>query len=270
FSPHAQSIMGYKSPPAEWIIIVFMFLAGANFTLQVRALRGNVRALWEDVELRGYVAITAATTLVLFVFLGFDPAVGEWSLVSLRTALFQNLSIMTTTGFASADFSLWADRSKVVLVFLMLVGGCSGSAGGGIKVIRALFLGRFLLRQFTRAIHLKAVVPIRLGRRVFSEAEFQPIIGFIATYFTLFLIGGVLASIFENDLNIGFFGAIVTLGNIGPGFGAIGPMGSFAGLTTATKAIYFFLMWAGRLEVITLLVLFDSRLWRNALPSRTS
>lgn len=270
FSPHGQSIMGYNNPTVEWIIIVFMFLAGANFTLQVRALRGNVRALWEDVELRGYVAILAGTTLVLFVFLGYDTAVGEWSLASLRTALFQNLSIMTTTGFASTDFSLWADRSKVVLVFLMLVGGCSGSAGGGIKVIRALFLGRFLLRQFTRAIHLKAVIPIRLGRRVFSDAEFQPIIGFIATYFTLFLVGGIVASMLENDLSIGFLGAIATLGNIGPGFGPIGPMGSFAGLTTATKAIYFFLMWAGRLEVITLLVLFERRLWRNAFSPSTS
>lgn len=270
FSPNAQSIMGYQSPPIEWIIIGFMFLAGANFTLQVRALRGNVRALWEDVELRGYVAIVAITTLVLFAILGADPAVGGWSLGTLRTALFQNLSIMTTTGFASVDFNLWADRSKVVLVFLMLIGGCSGSAGGGIKVIRALFLLRFLARQLTRAIHLKAVIPIRLGRRVFPDAELQPILGFIASYFALFMAGGILASLLENNMIVGFSGAIATLGNIGPGFGPLGPMASFAGLTTMTKAIYFFLMWAGRLEVITLIVLFKTSLWRGAFSLRKS
>jgi len=268
FSPHPQSIMGYGNPAAEWIIIAFMFLAGANFTLQVRALRGNVRALWEDVELRGYVAILASTTFVLFFLLGFDPAVGEWSLTSLRTALFQNLSVMTTTGFGSVDYSLWADRSKIVLVFLMLIGGCSGSAGGGIKVIRILFLVRFLARQVTRAIHLKAVIPIRLGRRVFSDAEFQPIIGFVASYVALILVGGILTSILENDMNLGFLGAIATLGNIGPAFGKIGPMGSFADLTSATKVIYCFLMWAGRLEVITLFVLLEGRLWRSIIPAR--
>ncbi|HOY68060.1 MAG TPA: TrkH family potassium uptake protein, partial [Candidatus Ozemobacteraceae bacterium] len=268
FSPHSQSIMGYGSGTVEWIIIVFMFLAGANFTLQVRALRGNVRALWEDVELRGYLAIVMGSTLVLFLLLGVDPAVGGWSLGTLRTALFQNLSILTTTGFGSVDFSLWNERSKVVLVFLMLIGGCSGSAGGGVKVIRILFLMRFLARQVTRAIHLRAVIPIRLGRRIFQDAELQPILGFIAAYFALFLVGGSLASVLENDMSIGFLGALATLGNIGPGFGPIGPMGSFAGLTTLTKALYFFLMWAGRLEVITLFVLFEPSLWRGAFTRR--
>lgn len=270
FSPHPQSIMGYQSAPVEWICIVFMFLAGANFTLQVRALRGNLRLLWDDVEMRGYLGILAATTIVLFTLLGTDPAQG-WSLTTLRTALFQNLSIMTTTGFASVDFELWTDRAKAVLVFLTVIGGCSGSAGGGIKVIRALFLLRFLARQLTRAIHLKAVIPIRLGRRVFLDAEFPPILGFITAYFSLFIAGGLLASIFESNLLVGFSGAIATLGNIGPGFGPIGPMGSYAGLTTGTKAIFFFLMWAGRLEVITLIVLFKPALWRGVFhPSRVA
>lgn len=260
FSPHGQSIMGYANPRAEWIIIVFMFLAGANFTLQVRALRGNLRALWENVELKGYVGIVLVSSLVLFFILGQDPTVG-WSLSTLRTALFQNISILTTTGFASVDFQLWTDRAKVVLAFLMLIGGCSGSAGGGIKVIRALFLVKFLARQMIRAIHLKAVIPIRLGRRIFMDHEFQPILGFIGLYFSLFVIGGILTAMLENDLIVGFSGSIVTLGNIGPGFGAIGPMGSFAGLTSATKAIYFLLMWAGRLEVVTLLALFQRELW---------
>ncbi len=262
FSPNGQSIMGYHSPAAEWIIIFFMFLAGANFTLQVKSLNGNWGALFRDVELRFYLVIILVSTLTLFLVLAFQPGHG-FDVPTLRSCLFQNLSILTTTGFASEDFESWNTRAKLVLFTLFFIGGCSGSAGGGIKVIRALFLIRFLIRGIFKAINLRAVTPVRLGNQVFDVSDVQPVLVFILVYFSTYVMGGFCLAFIENDFTLGFAGAIATLGNIGPGFGSIGPMGSFAGLHAVSKMICFVLMWAGRLEVITLVVFLSPSVWRN-------
>ena len=262
FSPNAESIMGYKSPVAEWIIILFMFLAGANFTLQVKtALRGNAKELIENSELRTYCLIVFLSTAALFTVFAYDQSHG-FNLTSLRSSIFQNLSILTTTGFATEDFNLWAAQAKAVLIVLMFIGGCSGSAGGGIKVIRFMFLINMIRKGIRRAIYPKAVLLVRVGKRVFESVEIQPIISFILLYFLLYGTAGTVVSIIENDLVIGFTGAIVTLGNIGPGFGTIGPMGNFADLHAISKMIFFFLMWAGRLEIMTLFIFCKPEVWR--------
>jgi trk system potassium uptake protein TrkH len=262
FSPHGQSIMGYQNPAAEWIIILFMFIAGANFTLQVKALRGNWRALWLDFELRGYTVIVLLTSVLLLAVLVVNGS-HSLSLDTFRACLFQNLSILTTTGFASEDFNLWKDSAKMVLVMMMFIGGCSGSAGGGIKVIRFLFMVKFMVRGILKSIYPKAISPIRLGPRLFHETETNPIVSFVVAYFLLFASGAAAMAILENDLIVGATGAIVTLGNIGPGFGAIGPMGSFAGLHPLSKIICTVLMWAGRLEVMTLILFCHPKIWQN-------
>ncbi|HNV70123.1 MAG TPA: TrkH family potassium uptake protein [Candidatus Ozemobacteraceae bacterium] len=262
FSPHPQSIMGYANPAVEWIIILFMFLAGANFTLQVRALRGNLRALWDNAELRFYLVIITWSSAILTLILARSTPLA-FTIDALRAALFQNLSILTTTGFATHDFNLWSDSAKTVLLVLMFIGGCSGSAGGGIKVIRLLLLLRYIGRAIIRAIHPKAIITIKLGKRVFSESEVQPILSFIFLYFCFFAVGGTIAALIENNLIVGYTGAIATLGNIGPGFGLIGPMGSFGTLHPVTKLLYTVLMWAGRLEIIALVVFMSRETWSN-------
>lgn len=263
FSPHPESIMGYHNASVEWVITFFMFLAGANFTLQVKGIKGNLGSFFKNPELRLYVLIIAiATALLTLNLCASDCTTGFFS--TLRTAMFQNISIITTTGFATVDFELWSDGAKVVLLVLMFIGGCSGSAGGGIKVIRLLLMLRYLGRVLLKAIHPSAVITIKLERRIFKEAEIQPVFSFVALYFAFFAIAGTLAALIENNLIVGYTGAIATLGNIGPGFGVIGPMGSFASLHWLTRSIYIFLMWAGRLEIMAVAVFLRYETWSDS------
>ena len=159
FSSHPESIMGFQNPAVEWIICAFMFLAGANFALQYRALLGRPGALLRDDEFRVYTAIVAvsASGLALFLWMGGGQA-------SVRTALFQTLSVLTTTSYASADFDLWTDQTKVILLALMFIGGCAGSAAGGPKVLRHVLVGRYTLAELRRTLHPRAVLPIKHGR----------------------------------------------------------------------------------------------------------
>jgi trk system potassium uptake protein TrkH len=267
FSPNAESIMGYQNPAAEWIFILFMLIAGANFTLQVKAFGGNLRSVFGNYELISYFFIVLLASLSLLFVLGSGGGRGV-SLETFRAGLFQCLSILTTTGFASEDFNLWSDAGRTILLIMMFIGGCSGSAGGGIKVIRFMFLIRFMGRGILLAIFPKAVSPLRLGDRLFQENETNPIMSFIIAYFLLFAVGGSVMAVLENNLVVGYTGAIATLGNIGPGFGAIGPMGSFAGFHPFSKMICTILMWAGRLEVMSLIIFLHPDVWRNLVWKR--
>lgn len=263
FSPHPQSIMGYNSGAVEWVIIFFMFLAGANFTLQVKAVKGNPRSFFSNSELKLYALIIVIASTVLTYFLyNADPSAGL--LFNVRTALFQNLSILTTTGFASVDFELWSDSAKTVLFVLMFIGGCSGSAGGGIKVIRFMLVVKYLGKVLLRAVYPQAILTVKLQNRTFKESEIHPVFSFVTLYFTFFAVGGTIAALIESNIVVGYTGAIATLGNIGPGFGLIGPMGSFATLHWATKCIFTFLMWLGRLEIMALAVFLRKETWTDS------
>lgn len=264
FSPHASSIMGYNNHIAEWIIIVFMFLAGANFTLQVKFMRGNYASFLRNPELRLYALIILVATAILTGVLSQNGSGGASIIDTIRIALFQNISVMTTTGSATVDFELWSDSAKVVLLVLMFIGGCSGSAGGGIKVVRFLLLFRYLGKVLLKTIYPQAVVTVKLEKRIFKENEIQPVFSFVAMYLIFFAVGGTLASLIESSIMTGFTGAIATLGNIGPGFGKLGPMGSFYDLHWVTKSIYTFLMWAGRLEIMALAVFIRPEIWRES------
>ncbi|HET9194424.1 MAG TPA: TrkH family potassium uptake protein, partial [Vicinamibacterales bacterium] len=166
FSPHPQSLAGYDSATIQWIVTVFMFVAGANFALQYRAVRGGRIALVRDEELRAYFGIVIVATIAVMLFLLRDGL--AWA-EAARHAAFQVISILTTTGYASTDFQLWNDQAKMVLVLLMFIGGCAGSAGGGPKVVRHVLMARFTLRELTRTMHPRAVLPVKLGGRVVPE-----------------------------------------------------------------------------------------------------
>jgi trk system potassium uptake protein TrkH len=263
FSPDPQSIMGYDSSLVEWIIIFFMFLAGANFTLQVKSIKKSWRAFFANSELRVYAFIIVIATTFLTFSLSIDYPTNS-VIENVRTALFQNLSILTTTGYASVDFETWKDSSKAVLLVLMFIGGCSGSAGGGIKVVRMLLLIKYLRRLLLRAIYPEIIVRVKLQDRTFKEADILPAISFVMLYFSFFFVAGVLTSFIESDFIVGFTGSIATLGNIGPGFGLIGPMGSFETLSPITKFIYIFLMWIGRLEIMALAVFLRRETWEDS------
>ena len=261
FSPHPESIAGYDNVAVEWITIVFMFVAGANFALQYRALRGGRGTLARDEELRSYVGvIVLATATVMFFLLREGEAVGE----AFRHGLFQVVSVLTTTGLASDDFALWSDQAKMVLLLLMFIGGCAGSAAGGPKVVRHVLMARYTLRELKRTLHPRAVLPVKLGGRVVPEAILRDVLVFMLFYLLTFAVSAAIVVALGADLVTGISAAIAAIGNVGPGFDTVGPMGSYAGLHPVSKVVLTMEMWIGRLEVITVLVLFRSEPWRTA------
>ena len=260
FSPDPQSLVGYTAT-IQWIVTVFMFIAGANFALQYRAVRGSRVALARDEEFRAYsgVVLIATAAVVLFLMrdgLGFNEA--------LRHGAFQVVSIITTTGFASADFELWNDQAKMVLFLLMFIGGCAGSAGGGPKVVRHVLMARFTLRELKRTLHPRAVLPVKLGGRVVPEHILRDVQVFMLFYLLTFAVGAAVVVMLGADLMTGITASIACLGNIGPGFETVGPMASFAHLHPVSKVVLTLEMWIGRLEVLTVLVLFRLEAWRSA------
>jgi trk system potassium uptake protein TrkH len=261
FSPHPQSIAGYRSAAIDWIITAFMFVAGANFALQYRAARGSRNALIQDEEFRAYAGIVLVAAVLLAAELFRQ---GTTTHDAIRHGAFQVVSILTTTGFASDDFQLWSDQAKIVLFLLMFVGGCAGSAGGGPKVVRHVLMARFTLRELKRTLHPRAILPVKLWGRVVPEHILRDVQVFMLFYLLTFAVGAALVVLLGADLLTGITASIACLGNIGPGFGPIGPMGSFADLHPVSKFVLTLEMWIGRLEVLTVLVLFRLEVWRDA------
>lgn len=261
FSPHPLSIAGYDSAAVDWIVTLFMFVAGANFALQYRAVRGHRVVLLKDEELRAYAGLVLVATAAATLLLVRD---GRAVLDALRHGAFQVLSILTTTGYASTDFELWSDDLKMVLFLLMFVGGCAGSAAGGPKVVRHVLMARFTLRELKRTIHPRAVLPVKLGGRVVPEHILRDVQVFMLFYLLTFAVGAAAVVMLGADLMTGITASIACLGNIGPGFGEIGPMGSFAGLNPISKVVLTLQMWIGRLEVLTVLVFFRFEAWRSS------
>ena len=261
FSPNAQSIMGYRNHAAEWIITLFMFLAGANFALHYRMLRGELHVFPRDEEFRAYLGIVLVGTVLVMIFLG--SAAGTL-LDRARLASFQVISIITTTGFASDDFNLWNDQAKMVLFVLMFIGGCAGSASGGPKVVRQVLIARYTLLELRRTLHPRGVLPVKLGGRVVPDDVMREVLVFFLFYLLVFAVCTIVVVSFGADLITGITASIATLGNIGPGFNTVGPMGHFGDLHPVSKVVLTAAMWVGRLEVLTVLALLRPEVWRMA------
>jgi trk system potassium uptake protein len=261
FSPHPQSIMGYESATITWIITFFMFLAGSNFALQYRMVaRRRPLALFGSEEFRVYVCIILATSfcLTLLLFLQEEMAIAD----SIRESMFQIVSILTTTGFSSSDFALWIVAAQTVLFAVMLIGGCAGSAGGGVKVVRVVLAAKYIRREIVQIVHPRIVMPIKIDRKTVPEnIQFQ-VLGFFLFYVLLMTLSAFAVTILEGNPAIGLVGTAVTIGNIGPGFGSIGPMASYDHLGAATKMIFITNMIVGRLELIPFLAMLHPDFWK--------
>jgi trk system potassium uptake protein TrkH len=261
FSPHPQSVMGYQRPAVEWTLVFFMFLAGANFALHYRAILTRSTRIFRDDELVAYVAIVVLASAAVTGFLVVDG--GHRVAEALRLAAFQVVSVITSTGFATADFAAWDDRSRAVLLTLMFVGGCAGSAAGGLKIVRVLLISRYALQELRRTLHPRAVLPVKLSGRVVPEPVMRSVLVFFLFYLLAFVVCAAIVTAAEGDITIGVTGAVGALANGGPGFGAIGPMGSYAGLTRVSKVVLIIAMWLGRLELMTALVFLGPRVWHD-------
>jgi trk system potassium uptake protein TrkH len=261
FSPHPQSIMGYNNPAITWIIIGFMFLAGSNFAWQYQTVaRRRLTALIKREEFRSYSIIIVSVSVLLAIVLVVNE--NENWFASLRESLFQVISMLTTTGFSSSDFALWSVAAQTLLFSVMLVGGCAGSAAGGIKVIRVLLGAKYMLREIVQLVHPRVVTPIKIdGKTVPDAIQFQ-VLGFLLFYIFLMTVSAYAVTIIEGSPTIGLVGTAATIGNIGPGFGEIGPMGTYGYLSWPTKVIFIVNMIVGRLELIPFMAMLHPDFWR--------
>src|SRR5690606_25784436 len=257
FSTHAQGFAHYASPALEWTAIVFMFLAGVSLTLLYRSLMGRPILLLKDAEFRSYTVILAVAAAVLALQLA-----QRYGADAVRHGVFHAISVMTSTGFASVDFVTWALPSLAVLLVLMLIGGSAGSASGGIKVVRWLIVIKNTVREVRRTLHPRAVLPVRVGTSVVSEEVLRSVAAFITLYVGLFAASTLVLVVFGSSFEVALTASIASIGNVGPGFGHIGPMGSFADLHPVSIGVLTFVMYAGRLEVVTVFVVFMPEWWR--------
>jgi trk system potassium uptake protein TrkH len=266
FSTQATSAAGF-SAEAQWILALFMAIAGANFALMYRAvLRRRPHVIARDEEFRLYVLLLAGASVALTIMLwGEGIAEGE---AAVRQATFQVVSIVTTTGMATTDFAIWPSLLVLTLFALMFVGGSAGSTGGSIKVVRHLLLGKVLRREVDQTLSPEFVMPIRLNGTPVDERTVRAVAAFILLYVGLWTVGAAVIAI-ESAIGGPTLGTLdamgasaTTLGNIGPGFGLAGPYGSFADYGEASKVTMIGLMWVGRLEIIPVVVLLTRHYWR--------
>ncbi len=264
FGTRPDSLMS-STPFQEMVITLFMLLAGVNFTLHYLALKGSPRSYFRDSEFRAYLIIVAVSTVILTSMLRLS---GEYSSVwqSLRYSVFQVVSIVTTTGYNSADFEAWGATvalAPLLLFLLMFVGGSAGSTGGGMKVIRVWLLLKHGYRELFRLIHPRAVKHVKVGGKVIPEPVLDAVIGFFVLYIFLFVLASLVVASFGHDFVTSFSSVAACIGNIGPGLGSVGPVDNFAHLQPVVKWILIFCMLLGRLEIYTILLLLIPEFWKK-------
>lgn len=260
FSTRTDSIGGFGSLFVEAVVVAFMLAAGTNFTLHFHALRGKVSSYWKSEEFRFYLGILAVFTVLLTVD---NVVAGTYKAAeAARHAVFQTVSIATTTGFATADFGGWSSAAQISLLLLMFVGGCAGSTGGSIKVLRVMILLKQGRVELKRLLHPRAVIPVRIDGRTVPPAVVVNILGFLFLYIGLLILSTLAMTLMGLDLVTAFSSVAASIGNIGPGLGSVGPMEHYGHIPLAGKWLLSFCMLAGRLEIYTVLVLFTRDFWR--------
>ena len=253
-----NSIEGYNSLYAEMVIAVFMLIFGINFNLYYLFLIRRFKQAFRSEELRWYLGIVAGSVLIIALSLITSKhSVGE----SFRYSLFQVASIITTTGFSSTDFGKWPIIAQVILVFLMFVGACAGSTGGGIKVSRLVILVKSGMRDIKKAINPRSIETVKVDKQTVEEPVVKSVSVFFATYIIVLAVSALIVSLDGRDLTTTFTSVIACIGNIGPGLGAVGPTGNFAHFSILSKIVLSFDMLAGRLELIPMLMIFTPYAW---------
>ncbi len=262
FSTKNLSVGHYDSIPITIVISFFMILAGANFSLYYSVFLGRPKALFRDSEFRTYIMIVFVSMSLVAVNLFGSGTIEKFHL-SLVHSLFQVASIMTTTGFSTVDFDQWPSFSKTVILFLMFIGGCAGSTGGGIKVIRIIVLAKHALHSVFRTVHPEAVINMRVGSGLVRRDVVQQILGFFIWAIGVFAFGVLVVSAFGHDMITSMSATAATLWNIGPGLSLVGPMQNFSMFHPFVKLFLSLLMALGRLEFFTILVLFSRPFWKR-------
>ncbi len=259
FSPHTASA-GDFPPIVQIVLIVFMLASGVNFSLYFFMIRRRSLGVLRDAELRLYLMLFAGATLIVALNVGLAGE-GAWGTTLLDSA-FQVASMITTTGFATADFAQWPTLAQAALVGLMFLGGCAGSTSGGAKVLRGIIGWRAAMREIRLVFSPNAVIAVVAGRESVPEESVRSVMALLVLWFLAWGVGAMLLSIGDHDIVTAATASIATLSNIGPGLGEVGPAGGFAFFAAWQKLVMVVLMWLGRLEFFALLALFQRRFWR--------
>jgi trk system potassium uptake protein TrkH len=271
FSVRNASIAHYRSPYIEWVITIFMFLGGVNFALHYlflmiffRGSQQNWRKIWQDEEFRFYlcfVFVVIALATVALVLGGLHANLGN----AVRAAAFQVVSLVTTTGFFSENYDLWPYFVQCLLLLLLFVGGCAGSTAGGLKMVRILVLIRTVRAEIWNLLHPHAILRTKMNGKVISQTYLNSIAAFFTLYMCILCTACLAVTAFGNQLDIltAFSGVLTSLGNAGPGLGALGPIENYAWLPAGVKWLFSFCMLAGRLELYAALLLFFPATWKR-------
>lgn len=262
-----------NNPLIQYISMLFMFLGGTNFVLSYYAFKGKLLNVIRDHEFRFYFFLVCGVSLVagLIILFRADVAMSAYHPMvfgetesAFRHALFQVISVITTTGYVSADFSNWTPFLTIVFFGLMFLGGSAGSTSGGVKVVRHLLMIKNGILEFKRALHPNAIIPVRYNGRTIQEPIIYNILGFFIIYMLMFIIGSLVLGLLGLDFESAVSGAASSLGNVGPGLGVLNPLATFDVLPTLGKWWCAFLMLLGRLELFTVLILFTPYFWKRA------
>lgn len=270
---NASTAYWNDNPAIQWIIIVFMFIAGANFVLSYFAFKGKFSKVWRDTEFKWYTGFVVGFSVLggTLIYLYADPSIssidhpmvlGEME-SAFRHSTFQVLAVMTTTGFVTADYTLWTPFLTIMFFGLFFLGGSAGSTSGGVKVVRHIILIRNGIMEFKRTLHPNAILPVRYNGRALQSGIVFNVLGFFILYMLSFIVGAIVLAALGLDFETAIGGALSTLGNVGPAFGDLSPVDNFAGLPQLGKWWCSFLMLIGRLELFTVLILLTPFFWRN-------
>ncbi len=261
FSNHDASIGHYNSLAIELVVMTFMLASGINYALHYRMLKGDRKPLLRDPEVHFYAIsfVVAVTTITTVLALRGDNVFG-----ALRGAAFTVASLLTSSGFATADYDLWPVATHLILLMIMVTGATSGSTSGGLKHVRILLLLKLVKRQVQRVSHPKAVIPVRLGNATIKDTTLFTVAALVFTFMALWAMGTLILTITDPVLGLvdSAGAAVSALGNMGPALGEVGPSRGYWNLLPSSKLLLTFLMWAGRLEIFTVLILFMPRAWR--------
>lgn len=265
FSTRSGSVADFQSPTIEWIIIIFMAIGGTSFIPMLRFLRGDWSAIGRSSEIKAYYTVILIATGIIAFLLWLDHDFTDNPHEVVRASAFQVLSILTTTGFATADFDLWLPATHIIFLVLMLIGGCSGSTAGGAKVIRVLIGTKISMQQIEKAYRAHVVRPLRINREIVSHDSQETVLVFFVMLGLIAVLGLIGVALFEPQLSVaGAVSAVAAcLFNIGPGLAEVGPTHNFAFLGQSTQIILSLLMILGRVELFAVLVLFVPAFWKR-------
>ena len=274
FSTKNSSIAFWNDQPIiQYIIILFMFLAGTNFVLSYFAFKTRFSKILKDEEFKFYIFSIVIFTSMASIMIYFQTDVSHSSFShpmvwgkfesSVRHSAFQIIAIITTTGFVSADYTLWTPFLTVFFFGLMFLGGSAGSTAGGVKIVRHIILIKNGWTEFRRTLHPRAILPVRYNTKAVHQPIVFNILGFFILYLLSFIIGVLVFSLLGLDFQTALGGAVSSLGNVGPALGDLGPGYNYSGLSNAAKWWSAFLMLIGRLELFTVLILLTPYFWRN-------